>query len=221
MKKIVFTLFLWGMTSLLLGQDAVEAAVEMYKKQPPVNAVRLTLPGNYKNVSSVLYEKFRTATKSKGRTEKGLTVFTGVVFPEISNKTMDYYYRVDRAAKKDEANSTITMFVSLGNGNFIKSDKYPTEVAKTKAMLEQMKRATKILEMEIALKTQHSVVKDSEKKLSDIQAQQTALEKKIEEIKAEIEKNKKSQADQKTIIDAEKEKATRLDAEIQVLKSLQ
>ncbi|MBX7240194.1 MAG: hypothetical protein K1X92_00500 [Bacteroidia bacterium] len=221
MKKIILSLCLLGSFLGVFAQDAIEAAVEMRKKEPPVNAIQLTLPGNYKNVSAVLDEKFKAATKSKGKNDKDLTVFSGVVFPEISGQTMDYFYRVDRAAKGDDLNSTITLFMSLGNNNFVKSDKYPQEVANAKNLLDKMKRATKIYELDIALKDQLKVVKDNEEKLVSLGDQQKALEKKIQEINDEIAKNKKAQGEQEKAIQAEKGKATAIESEIETLKSLQ
>ncbi len=221
MKKVILSLCFLGSILSAFAQDAIEATVVMYKKVPPVNAIQLTLPGNYKNVSAVLEENFKAATKSKGKGDKDLTVFSGVVFPEISGQTMDYYYRVDKAAKGDDLNSTITLFMSLGNNNFVKSDKYPQEVANAKAMLDKMKRATKIYELDITLKDQIKVVKENEEKLVALADQQKSLEKKIQEINDEIAKSKKAQEEQQKVIQAEKGKVTALESEIQTLKSLQ
>lgn len=216
MKKIqLFVLFVFCNLAMVFAQSATETTVD-FEKKVPANALSITVPSSAKAVEAVLEEKFKKETKGKGKGAGKNTGFLGVTYAKISASTMDYYYRVEKA-DKDDKSANVLLFISLGNNNFIKSDKYPQEMAAAKGELESLLKEVKIYDLTENVKVQEKAVEkvlDQQKKL---EGEMASLEKQLKETQANIEKNKGSQDKQKKSIEEEQNKLKQFKSDLEAL----
>ncbi|MFN0203979.1 MAG: hypothetical protein ACKVTZ_20840 [Bacteroidia bacterium] len=209
-------LFFLGI-SFVSAQTAAEVTVDFDKKITAVNAISITIPGSAKSVEAVLEEKFKKETKSKGKGAGKNTGFVGVQYGKISASTMDYFYRVEKGGGKGEESSNVVLFLSLGNNNFIKSDKYPQEISAAKAELEGLAKEVKAYDLALSIKDQEKSVEKSLDAQKKLEGDATSLEKQLKEVQTNIEKNKGDQEKQKKAIEDEQNKLKQLKADLEAI----
>jgi len=216
MKKaqLFFVLLLCNL-SMVFAQSASEVTVD-FEKKVPANALSITIPASTKTVEAVMEEKFKKETKGKGKGAGKNTGFLGVIYSKISASTMDYFYRVEKADKEDKS-SNVLLFISLGNNNFIKSDKYPQEMAAAKGELEGLLKEVKIYELTENVKGQEKAVEKVLEQQKKLEGEMTSLEKQLKETQANIEKNKGSQEKQKKMIEDEQNKLKQFKSDLEAL----
>lgn len=215
MKRTVFSLVLmFALTGTAIAQEALELMITFDKKLPPINAVQMKLSGSEKGAEEIMFEKMRKGSAMKPKKEGDVMVIRGAVIPEISQTKMDYSYRVDKAT----IGSTITFYSSLGNNNYIRSDKYATEIENVKKFLASVEKDLKIFDQEALVKDQQEVIKKEEGKVKDAEKELTDLEKKMKDIQSQIEKAQKAVQDQKGTLEAEKTKLQGYETTLKGLK---
>lgn len=216
------------------------------KLKPSGNGLSIVVSANAEELEAVLEKKFEVATGQKVKSTKGLSTVESAVFEPISPRTLDYYYRVEPVGKAAENVSRVSLFVSAGYYNFLDSETYPKEVAAARTFLQGLDKNTKIFHLQQKVDAQQELVnkqlkeeadlhKESEKVHKDqidAQAGIKKLEKEIEMLKAKVSENqsKLQKAEQAMAenasakeahsakLAAEKEKLTKLQAELEVLK---
>lgn len=143
---------------------------------------------------------FLAGSGNKGKAKSGVRMYEGVRYGEISNQMMDYYFKVDKANKKDKNTSRVTLFLSTGNYNFIDSDSYPDEIASAAEVLENLTFDVRMYEMDLAIEEQQKslekAIKEHDRMLKDSISLQTQL---AETLQA-IEDNKIARASQRETI---------------------
>lgn len=216
MKKIqLFVLFILCNLSAVFAQGATEVTVD-FEKKVPANALSITIPASVKTVEAVMEEKLKKETKGKSKGAGKNTGFLGVAYPKISASTMDYFYRVEKT-DKDDKSSNVLLFISLGNNNFIKSDKYPQEMAAAKGELEGLLKEVKIYDLTEEVKVQEKAVEKVLEAQKKLEGEMTSLEKQLKETQANIEKNKTSQEKQKKSIEDEQNKLKQFKSDLEAL----
>lgn len=207
---IPFLLLLGG--SFLFGQKAAEQN-EKFAKGIDGAAVVITCPGDKKNVEDVMKKELKDA-KGKGGSTKGWDKCEECSWPAVSDKTLDYYWKVEKAG---DDQSKIFVMTSFGNNNFLSSKDDAQAINNLKKFLEDMVEKIRTYELELAIaaqnkvledemKAQEDLVKDHEKLVKD----KEKLEKELEENKQDQENNKKAQEEQKKKIEAEKKTLSEL-----------
>ena len=220
MKKLfLLPLLMVMMTGGAWGQKASEAN-ENFAKKESGNAITITCEGDPKNVEEVLKTKLKKV--KGGGNVKGNTAHEGVVIEEFSPKTLDYYYRVDKAG---ENQSKIIFFVSFGNNNFLSSKDDPSVVANIKTSLENMVSEIKRFEIQLAIEAQEKVLAGAisdqeklEKDLEKLQKEQIKLEEELAKCKENQVTNKSSQEAQKKQIEEEKKVLSELQTKLGSVK---
>lgn len=255
MKNILFkTLLAFVIMNLTISLQAQDPATARLQKaaqveettasfakkiKPSGNALTFVIEGNAEEILTVLNDKFTVGTGEKVKSFKGLQALESVTFSEISDRTMDYYYRVESVENTSDKYSRITMFLSAGYYNFLDSEKYPAEIANATAFLQSLDLKTKMyqLEQKITLqqegiaglqKTQDELIAKEEKLTKDAAAEQNTILKMEEEItklnekivgtQAEITKLEIGKTDNKT---AQATQATKISEEVAKLQALQ
>lgn len=215
MKQKLFALFCTlFLSSFVFAQETSELMITFDKKALPVNAVQIKLSGSAKGAEEIMFEKMRKASTLKPKKEGDVMVVRAAIIPEISQTKMDYSYRVDKAEK----GSTLTFYISLGNNNYIRSDKYPQEIESAKKFLLSVEKDLKVYDQEIVVKDQTEAVKKEESKLKDAEKAAADLDKKIKEMQAQLEKAQKSVSEQKGVLDVAKAKLAEFEAALKALK---
>ncbi|MCI4667252.1 MAG: hypothetical protein MRZ79_03760 [Bacteroidia bacterium] len=202
---IATTIFLFLFQTNLFAQDVMEGIEDLPKKEKG-NALSITVEGEVRNVQEVMDQLFKEGTGSKVRPKSGLRMAQGARFGEISSKTLDYMYRVERASRKDKLRSTVTLFISSGNGNYMTSEEFPDEMEAAKAMLEGLQLNVNIYEMELLIGEQEKLIGKEEKTYEGLQRDSVKLEQVLLETQASLDENKADQSNQRSKISTEKER---------------
>lgn len=210
--SLLFLMFLSA--GFVSAQETQELMITFDKKQLPVNAVQIKLTGSAKGAEEIMLEKIKKATSLKPKKEGDVMIVRGAVIADISQTKMDYSYRVDKAEK----GSTLTFFTSLGNNNYIRSDKYAQEIANVKKFLTSVENETKVFDQDVLVKSQMEVVKKDESKLKDTEKEVADIEKKIKDMNAQLDKAEKAVQEQKVVLDASKAKLAEYEGALKVLK---
>ncbi len=158
------------------------------KVKPSGNALTFVIQGDAEEILTVLNEKFSVGTGEKVKNFKGLQALESVSFPEISDRTMDYYYRVEPVENTDGKFSRITMFLSAGYYNFLDSEKYPEEVEKAKIFLQSLDVKTKMYQLEQKITAQQEVVAEEQKVEEELIAKGEKLTKEVANEQGNIQK---------------------------------
>lgn len=224
MKNILLILvFLFTASSFMMAQEAVQGRYALSKKvaeQAPGMAI--LIDGSEEYVTAALTEKFVAAnakTKAKNM-GKGLYMYEAVVMPEISDATLNYYYRIEEGGNAGATMTKVTLFISPGHDNFYTADKYSTELNAAERMLVSLDKGAKRMAMQAAVETQVALIATEEKEQADFEktAKQLArertdmekeiekLQKKLVENQSNIEKNTGDRESQITKIAKEVEK---------------
>lgn len=201
MKHLLLSLLL-SLCVISLHAQVREGQAEFIKKEKG-NALTLTLEGQKKNVETVLNKAIKESTGQKSKSMKGFTLFEGVRFTEISSSSLDIYYKVAKASKKDQLNSKVTLFLSAGYNNFLDSSESPDEIASAKRFLEKMIPEVRRYELQLAIEDQTKIVDKSIKEQNKLEGELEDLIQKKEDILNAIEENKQNQENQKQTIENE------------------
>ena len=189
MKKIL----LFGaiaICSTLFAQTAEFKTADFIKKEKG-KAIVITLEGQEDNVEKVMEKKF---SKLKHENEKGFEHYPAQIFSQISDKMLDYYWKVDKA---DKEHSTVILFISTGYNNFITEATHAKEIANAKQLLNNMQREVRTYELGLAIEAQEKVLEKAIKKKEDIVEDGEDLKKDEEKLKKELEENKQDQEENK------------------------
>lgn len=212
-------MLLLGFVASIFAQNPEETKADYNKKTTGVNAVMITLPNNVKSVEPVVAELFKAGTKIKGKTDGDTRIFEGVVFPLISPNGLNYGYKVEKAAKNDERNTRVTVFVSNAANEFLSSAQNPTEIDNTKKLLATLPLEIQIYEKNELIQDQNKAIDKVELKGKALEKEANVLQTTLKETQEKIEKNKASQAEQVTNLATEKAKLATMQAELDALKA--
>ncbi len=217
MKKTYLILpLLLTYAASLFAQTSTETTQE-YTKGVSGTAVVITCEGQPKNVEEVMKKKFKES-KGKGGSDKGWTSSEGAIWTEVSDKTLDYFFKVEDAG---DNKSKIMIMMSFGNANFLSSKDDAAAINNCKKMLDGMVNEIRLYELGLAIAAQTKVVEGAQKELEklvkegeDLVAEQKNLEKEIAENKTGQEENKKTQVTQTTEIETQKKLLQELQAKM-------
>jgi hypothetical protein len=125
----------------------------------------------------------------KKNKQDGFYVFNGVQLPALNNQQLDLYFRLEKNKKK-KGNSIMYMLVSKGYDNFVsqESDSVTFQAATTFLNGFIARNISYSLQQEI--EAQEKVVLNAEKKMANLQDDEKSLQRKAEQIQAEISDNK-------------------------------
>lgn len=207
MKYVFLTLSLILATVLVQAQEVSEASRPFMKKEQ-ANALSIVVQGQPQNVEAVLEKKIREGTGQKSKGRSGLRLVEGARYDELMATSMDLYYRVEKASKRDNAHSRVTLFLSTGNNNFITSDEFPDEMEAATGLLESLELEVKIYEMELLIVEQGKLIEKEGKRFDKMVQDSVRLQDQLAETKQAIEDNHNERVAQLQKIENEE---TRLD----------
>jgi hypothetical protein len=155
--------------------------------------------------TAVLQDDMKYRGFGKGDEKRGLYKYTGILFTDISNDKIDFYFKVEQGDKKNENTSTVYILVSKGYDNFISrangSDIYKATVKYLEGLMAKFEEKKLALDIE----NQEKIVKDAEKKYNNAVDDGKDLADKKQKIEQQILENTKTQEESKAGLDKEKE----------------
>lgn len=195
MKNILLILaLLFATSSFVIAQEAVQGRYALTKKvaeQAPGMAI--LIDGSEEYVTAALTEKFVAAdSKAKAKNMgKGLYKYEAIVLPEVSDATLNYYYRIEEGGNPGATMTKVTFFISPGHDNFYTADKYSTELNAAERMLVSLDKGAKRMAMQAAVEAQAALIATEEKQQADLEKTAKQLTKEQSDIEKEIEKLQK------------------------------
>jgi uncharacterized protein YneF (UPF0154 family) len=192
MRNLLLLLFICLFTGTYLHAQVYDSQVEFNKAKRSVKTMEVSQEPDI--VEDAIKSKM-AKSGYKPSESKGWMVFKNVNDPEISSETCDLYVKVERKSRKEKENSVVYFFASKPGdnltpigfaGNMLVSDGFNGQV---KAQADAAK-----LEKDIA--AQEDAVRKAQKKYDDLVKDQSSLEKKIQDLQADLEKNKQKQQEQ-------------------------
>ncbi len=196
-------------------------AITIDKKVQP--GLVLQLPNNTDVAENTILQKLKETgytPETKGelfwKTNKldGFYVFNGIALAALNNQKLDMYFKVEPKSKTQKDQSTIYLLVSKGYDNFISPEADSATFAAATDFLNGFVGTTASYRLNLDIEEQGKVVKNAEKKLTNLQEDDKDLVRKIEALQADLNNKKKEQLMQEKEITNQKIKLEFLKAKV-------
>ncbi len=220
MKHILLSLIFLSAVAFVQAQEVSEAARPFLKKEQ-ANSLSIVLQGQPKNVKAVLEKKMREKAGQLTKGRAGLRLVEGARYDEISATALDMYYRVEKASKRDNTHSRVTLFLSTGNGNFVSSEEFPDEIAAATNMLENLELEVKVYEMKLLIKEQEKLITKEEKNFNRMVQDSISLQQQLAEVKNNIVENHEDRIDQTQKVENEKVRLEEFKEQLMELEAME
>lgn len=197
MRSLTFILFFaWITLQAAIGQTVQEGYFEFYKKITP-NAAGLTRAFSevsQEEMIATIQQRFAKQYNARHKTlAKNLFYYEGLIVPEISQATLNYYFRVDKPNKKTGM-SAVTLFISPGYDNFYASSRFPAEMEAASRFLNSLPIEAQKLALEGQLQVASAGLSEEEQRLGKLQKQIQVLDKKAVKQEQALAKTKDKRA---------------------------
>lgn len=136
----------------------------------------------------------------------GFYAFKGVALKGDKSEVVDLYFKVDRRGTKKDNQSVMYLLTSKGADNFVTASSDAAIHTAAQKFLNGFVSETATYKHSLDVTAQETTVKKAEKKLADLQDEESDLNKKIARLQDDLKKNKEAQATQQTTIEAERKK---------------
>ncbi|MEM7371743.1 MAG: hypothetical protein AAF587_24215 [Bacteroidota bacterium] len=180
------------------SQEIVEGSFPFHKKMASkANGLAIIIQGKPTDVEEVMERVFRAELQSgKLKSMKqGVMGMESARIARMSERTLDYFYKVEGTSNTLDGPTKVSLFLSAGNNNFLDSDKYPEEMAAAKRMLKELQSKVEGYELELAIAAQEAAVKAALKEQADYIKERDELLKKQESLEREEQNIIKKQAE--------------------------
>ena len=215
--------FVCAVTMPGLAQSTFSAITINKKMQP---GLILDLPHTTEMAEGTLLLKlketgYRPETSGtmfwKKNKHDGFYVFNGVTLPALNNQKLDLYFKIDHKNGSDKNNSTMSMLVSKGYDNYVSLESDSVTFLAATEFLNSFVAGNVSYSLQKDIEAQEKVVANAEKKLSNLEDDEKALQKKVEQLEADITNKKSSQdlqakeiANQKSILESLRARVVKL-----------
>ena len=158
------------------SSQATFTTITIDKKIQP--GLVLQLPNNTDVAESTILQKLKETgynPETKGelfwKTNKldGFYVFNGIKLAALNNQKLDMYFKVEPKSKTQKDQSTIYLLVSKGYDNFISPEADSATFAAATDFLNGFVGTTASYRLNLDIEEQGKVVKNAEKKLTNLQ----------------------------------------------------
>lgn len=128
------------------------------------HGLAMDVAGEEEVITEMMSQRLEEASGEKVKSiKKDIMGIEGVVLEAISANTFDYYFKVEKL-KSEIPRSRVTFFVSVGNYNFINSEKYPNEVEASKVWLQKLLVWKRLKEIAVEEAAQQTKLMEAQKK---------------------------------------------------------
>lgn len=191
--KQIYTIALLMLTVPLFGQEPQTGRFDFYKKIADVApGISITYEGSPDNFKDVLAEKLSQSTNDKLEKIKGdLSAHLALVYPAVSDLKLDYYFRIEEDNRQGQM-TNVTMFLSLGNDNFLTQQSHPAEYAAAINMLSSLRQDINGELMRVALTEMEDAMAAEEKRMKELLSEAERLAKEKKKLEEALEANKKA-----------------------------
>ena len=191
-------------------------SIELDNKMQP--GLVLELPASTSIAEGTLLQKLKATGYTpetsgamfwKKSKHDGFYVFNGVQLPDLNNQKLDLYFKVEQKSRKEKGISNVSMLVSKGYDNFVSAESDSATFEAASRFLNGFVANTQLYSLEQDIAAQEKALASAEKKMTNLQDDNNSLRKKIEQYnadlvnnQADIEKQAKEVANQRSILEA-------------------
>lgn len=201
MKRFIFftlAILLSSFSAKAQNADVIEGKFPFHKKMAAqANGLAVIIEGSAEEVQEVMERVFLSELESGKlkNMKQGIMGVESAKMARMSERTLDYYYRIEPVAAQVQGPTKVSLFLSAGNNNFLDSDKYPEEMAAAKTMLQELQSKVEGYQLELAIEAQEARVKSALKEQEDYIKERDALLKQQEALVKEEQSIIKKQAE--------------------------
>lgn len=169
--------------------------------------------GEYRYSEQIVEKTLRDKLERMGykiKSSRGFLVVSNAVIASVSNKPLEYAFKIERKSKKEK---DITMLSALVMENDVNAT--AENDARLKSFLSDLIPAIDAVNLDFMVNEQYDAVVKSQKKLKNLQDDQNSMERKVRNLQDDLKKNAKDQEDlqkeiirQQEVLDAYKAKKT-------------
>ncbi len=205
MKKILI---------LALSLTLQKSYGQVYESKVDYNKTQQAALVNEYNYSEQIVDKtLRDKLERMGfkiKSTRGFLVISNAVIADVSSKPMEYAFKVDRKSKKEK---DIAVLSAIINENDINATVENSD--RLKSFLTGLTPSIEAVNLDFMVNEQYDAVVKSQKKLKNLQDDQSSMERKVRNLEDDLKKNAKEQDDmqkeitrQQEVLDALKAKKT-------------
>jgi hypothetical protein len=202
MKGKLLTILLILFVCSTSFSQAIYTQADYNKMKKP--AVLSELPFSDKTVSDAIVDYMKTKGYKQDK-NKDYLVFKGVNLADLGPGQYDLYFMVKEKSKKEKDKSLVTLFISKGYENFIDASTEPDIIENGKIFMNSFLETSAAYDLELQIKAQEEAVKKAERRMQELVNDKEDLEKKIAKLQEELSNNSKSQTEQQTEVDKQKQ----------------
>ena len=155
--------------------------------------------GEYKYSEEIVLKTLRDKLERMGhkiKNTKGFLVISNSVISSVSNKPLEYTFKIERKSRKEK---DVTLLSAIVNENDVNATVDNSE--KLKGFLSELIPSIEATNVDFMVNEQFAAVVKSQKKLKSLEDDQNSIERKIRNLQDDLKKNAKDQEDlQKEII---------------------
>lgn len=208
MRKSTLTVFALLFIAITGFAQAYEGSIEYSKQKQPAFVIEFNYP--MEAVQNAILQKMEKMGY-KGKEEKGLfnkdkgfRIYKNAFITDISSKSMDYMFSVERKSRK-EKDEAIVYFIIMKDGiNALPGfDAYDMERAKS--FLNNLEPEVAEANLELQIQAQDDVVAKAERKFKNLQSDKEEMENKIKKLQEDIQTNIKDQENTQKDIENQKQ----------------
>ena len=136
----------------------------------------------------------------KVKSSKGFLIISNAVISSISSKSMEYAFKIERKSKKEKDITIVSLVINENNLNTTVDN-----ISNGKIFLTDLSPAIDAVNTDNMVNEQYDAVVKSQKKLKNLQDDQTSMEKKVRNLQDDLKKNAKEQDDMQKEITKQQE----------------
>ena len=126
----------------------------------------------------------------KIKSTRGFLVISNATLSDISSKPMEYAFKVERKSKKEK---DIAVLSAIMNENGVNATADNT--ARLKSFLTDLIPSIEAVNLDFMVNEQFNVIVKSQKKLKNLQDEQSSMERKVRNLQDDLKKNAREQDD--------------------------
>ena len=138
-------------------------------------------------------------------------------FPEVSAQKLDYYFRIEEL-NGQQSQTRVTLFLALGNDNFMDQAGYPNEWVAAQSFLTGLRDDINRIMLASALEEMEGALSEAEKAMKDLQSESEDLAKEQKKLEEDLQKVKESRAENQTALTKQQETLQQLRSQVQALR---
>jgi hypothetical protein len=199
---------------LLLCIAVQKSYSQMYESKVDYNRTQqAAVVSEYNYPEQIVEKTLRDKLEHMGykiRSSRGFLVISNATLSNISSKPMEYAFKVDRKSKK-EKDVAVLSAVMIENGVNATAE----NTAGLKSFLTDLIPSIEAVNVDFMVNEQYNAVVKSQKKLKNLQDDQSSMERKVRNLQDDLKKNAREQDDlqkqitkQQEVLDAFKTKKT-------------